>query len=159
MIWQHIIYDYTAIIAFDPNGDFAQQVAKFKENATGPRSKKLIYIEPSLSTTDFPVINPLDLPNVGTETLDKVTQQMHKTLVQSFKELDIQLTGAMNGMLYNMLHTLYRKEDSSLLDLVKFVDDEQNGALVSLGCQTDNYVIKDYFANKFIKPSMEVTKH
>lgn len=84
---------------------------------------------------------------------------MHKTLVQSFKELDIKLTGAMDGMLYNMLHTLYRKENSSLLDLVKFVDDEQNAALVNLGCQTDNYVIKDYFANKFLKPGMEVTKH
>lgn len=84
---------------------------------------------------------------------------MHKTLVQSFKELNIQLTGAMDGMLYNMLHTLYRKENSSLLDLVQFVDDAQNAALVKLGSQTDNYVIKDYFANKFIKPGMEVTKH
>lgn len=64
MMWQHIIYDYTAMIVFDPNGDVAEQVAKFKEHASGLRSQKLIYIEPSLSTTDFPVINPLDLPNV-----------------------------------------------------------------------------------------------
>lgn len=85
-----------------------------------------MYIEPTLSNTDFPVINPLDLPNVGTEVLDKVTQQMHKTLMQSFKEMDIKLTGAMDGMIYNMVHTLYRKKGSSLLDLVKFVDDEQN---------------------------------
>ncbi|MEO1263820.1 MAG: hypothetical protein AAFZ15_33750 [Bacteroidota bacterium] len=80
----------------------------------------------------FPVINPLDLPNVSTETLDKVTQALHKTLMQSFKELDIKLTGAMDGMLYNMLHTLYRKKGSSLLDLVRFVDDNINADLVEL---------------------------
>lgn len=84
---------------------------------------------------------------------------MHKTLVQSFKELDIQLTGAMDGMLYNMLHTLFRKEGSSLLDLVRFVDDEQNHDLVQLGCKTENYIIRDYFQSKFLKPSMEVTKN
>lgn len=104
-----MLYGKTAIVVLDPNGDFAEQVAQFKENTAAGRVDKLIYVEPSLSNDVFPVINPLDLPNLSTETLDKVTQQMHKTLVQSFKELDIKLTGAMDGMLYNMLHTLYRK--------------------------------------------------
>ncbi|MEM8529158.1 MAG: type IV secretory system conjugative DNA transfer family protein, partial [Bacteroidota bacterium] len=63
------------------------------------------------------------------------------------------------GMLYNMIHTLYRKEGSSLLDLVRFIDDEQNSDLVQLGMQTDNYVIKDYFAHKFMDTKMSVTKH
>ena len=119
----------------------------------------MIYIDPTISSTHFPVINPLDLPNLSTETLDKVTQQMYKTLVQSFKELDIKLTGAMEGMLYNMIHALYRKKGSSILDLVRFVDDEQNADLIALGCQTDNYVIRDYFATKFVNPLMSVTKH
>lgn len=92
----------------------------------------------------------MDLPNISTETLDKVVQQMHKTLMQSFKELNVELTGAMNGMLYNMIHTLYRKKNSSLLDLIRFVDDEQNADLVELGCQTNNYVISDYFKHKFM---------
>lgn len=98
------------------------------------------------------------MPNLSTETLDKVVQQMHKTLMQSFKELEIKLTGAMDGMLYNMLHTLYRKEGSSLLDLVRFVDDNQNEDLVTLGSQTDNYVISDYFKNKFMQSGTGVTK-
>jgi len=78
--------------------------------------------------------------------------------MQSFKELDIKLTGAMDGMLYNMIHTLYRKKGSSLLDLVRFVDDSQNEDLVELGTQTDNYVIQDYFMNKFMHPNVLVTK-
>lgn len=151
-IWQHIIYGKTAIVVIDPNGDFAEQVAQFKDNQMPFRKKEMIYIDPTLSTEIFPVINPLDLPNLSTETLDKVVQQMHKTLLQSFKELEIKLTGAMDGMLYNMIHTLYRKEGSSLLDLVRFVDDEQNADLVASGSQTDNFVISDYFKNKFMQP-------
>jgi MinD-like ATPase involved in chromosome partitioning or flagellar assembly len=157
-IWQHILYGKTAIIVLDPNGDFAEQVAKFKDNTIRFRKKDIIYIDPSLSTDVFPVINPVDLPNVSIETLDKVTQQLHKTMLQAFKEMDIKLTGAMDGMLYNMLHTLYRKKDSSLLDLIRFVDDSQNADLVKLGCQTDNYVIRDYFENKFMLPGASVTK-
>ena len=114
--------------------------------------KEIVYIDPTLSPDLFPVINPLDLPNISTETLDKVVQQMHKTLMQSFKELEIKLTGAMDGMLYNMLHTLYRKKGSSLLDLIRFVDDSQNEDLVRLGTQTDNFVISDYFQNKLMQP-------
>lgn len=148
MIWQHIVYGKTAIVVIDPNGDFAEQVARFKDNI----GKEVIYIDPTLSPDLFPVINPLFLPNLSTETLDKVVQQMHKTLMQSFKELDIKLTGAMDGMLYNMIHTLYRKKGSSLLDLVRFIDDTQNEDLVRLGTQTDNYVIRDYFENKFMQP-------
>ena len=143
----------------DANGDFAEQIARYKDNIKFYRRNKLIYIDPTISTDVFPVINPLDLPNLSTETLDKVTQQMYKTLIQSFKELNIKLTGAMEGMLYNMIHTLYRKKDSSLLDLIRFVDDEQNADLIKLGCQTDNYVIRDYFSNKFTNPMMSVTKH
>lgn len=96
------------------------------------RKKDLIYIEPTLSKTVFPVINPLDLPNASTETIDKVTQQMHKTLLQAFKELEIKLSGSMDGMLYNMIHTLYRKKGGSLLDLVRFIDDDQNADLIEL---------------------------
>jgi len=58
-----------------------------------------------------------------------------------------------------MIHTLYRKKWSSLLDLVRFVDDEQNEDLIELGTQTNNYVIRDYFTHKFIDPKMSVTKH
>ena len=111
---------------------FAEQVAQFKENARPENRGKLTYINPAEFKDVFPVINPLDIPNVGTETLDKVTQALHKTMTQSFKELDIKLSGAMGSMLYNMLHTLYRKEGSSLLDLVRFVDDTQNADLVKL---------------------------
>ena len=119
-------------MVFDPNGDFAHQVALFKENLWPERKNKLVYVNPSEFPDRFPVINPLDLPNLSTETLDKVTQALHKTMLQSFVELDIRLTGAMDGMLYNMIHTLYRKKGSSLLDLVKFVDDEINAELVQL---------------------------
>lgn len=129
---QHILRGKTAIIGFDPNGDFAEQVAQFKENAWPQKSGKLTYINPSEFEDVYPVINPLDLPNVSTETLDKVTQALFKTMEQSFKELDLKLTGAMAGMLYNMLHALYRKKGSSLIDLVRFVDDNLNADLVRL---------------------------
>jgi type IV secretory pathway VirB4 component len=38
LIHQHILKNKTAIVAFDPNGDFAEQVAMFKEN-TRPERK------------------------------------------------------------------------------------------------------------------------
>jgi len=129
---KHILKGKTAVVIFDPNGDFAEQIAKFKENARPDKSRKLTYINPAEFDDVFPVINPLDLPNVSTETLDKVTQALHQTMLQSFKEMDIKLTGAMDGMLYNMIHTLYRKKGSSLLDLVRFVDDAQNADLIDL---------------------------
>lgn len=158
LMHQHILRGKTAVIGFDPNWDFSEQVAQFKENAWPQRKRKLVYINPSEFDDVFPVINPLDLPNVSTGTLDKVTQALFKTMEQSFKELDLKLTGAMAGMLYNMLHTLYRKKGSSLIDLVRFVDDNLNADLVQLWTETNNYVIKDYFMNKFINPSLSVTK-
>jgi hypothetical protein len=36
----------TAIIVLDPNGDFAEQVAKFKDNTIYFRKKDIIYIDP-----------------------------------------------------------------------------------------------------------------
>ena len=158
LIHQHILKGKTAIVLFDPNGDFSEQVAMFKENARPEKRRKVIYINPSEFENEFPVINPLDLPNVSAETLDKVTQALHQTLLQSFKEMDIKLSWAMDGMLYNMIHTLYRKKGSTLLDLVRFVDDTNNSDLVKLGTQTDNYVIKDYFAYKFMQPNNNVIK-
>ena len=158
LIHQHILKWKTAIVVFDPNGDFSEQVAKFKENARPEKRRRVVYINPSEFEKVFPIINPLDLPNISTETLDKVTQALHQTLLQSFKEMDIKLTGAMDGMLYNMIHTLYRKEWSTLLDLVRFVDDTNNSDLVKLGTQTDNYVIRDYFAHKFLQPNYNVVK-
>ena len=132
LIHQHILKGKTAVVLFDPNGDFAEQVAMFKENARPEKRRRVVYINPSEFEDVFPVINPLDLPNVSTETLDKVTQALHQTLLQSFKEMDIKLSGAMDGMLYNMIHTLYRKKGSTLLDLVRFVDDTNNSDLVKL---------------------------
>ena len=92
----------------------------------------MLYVNPSEFGDVFPVINPLDIPNVSTETLDKVTQALHQAMLQSFKEMDLKLSGAMDGMLYNMIHALYRKEGSTLLDLVRFVDDQHNADLVQL---------------------------
>ncbi len=142
-------------MVIDPNGDFAQQVAMFKENAGRKGRKKLMYIRPDLFDDLFPVLNLFGAECKDEKTLNRVVQEMYKTLVQSFKEMDMKLTGAMEGMLLKMLYVLYSKPDAYILDLIRFVDDDQNQDLVAIGCASNNVVVRDYFQFKFMKPLKE----
>lgn len=60
LIWHYLTRNKgTGLVLLTPNGDIAEQVAKFWVNL---ESNRLIYIEPSLDGY-FPCLNPFDVPN------------------------------------------------------------------------------------------------
>lgn len=61
LIWQHIIYGKTAMVVLDPNGDFAEQVAKFKDNLIPFRKKRHCLHRPNPFQRYFPSSKPIGL--------------------------------------------------------------------------------------------------
>lgn len=157
LIWQHINYGKTGIVVLDPNGDFAEQVAKFSENASPKHREKLVYIDPNLSLEHVPVINPFDLPDASEATLDRAVQQMFKTFQQAFEDLKTPATAAMETILLNTIPVIFQKPDGSLWDLYRFNDDKTNADLIELGKSMKNPAIRNFFEHKYYK-EMKVSK-
>ena len=149
-IWQHIVQQQTGLIILDPNGDFAEQVAKFQEFAKPEFRERLVYFDPYLSSSHVPVINPFELPeDAPEEAIDLAVQQIYKMLNQSFTELDSAPTAQMQLILLNILPVILRKPDGSLRDLFRFLDFQANSDLVELGKNMPNQEIRRFFQTKF----------
>lgn len=157
LVRQDFLQGDSAVIVLDPKGDFGNQIARFKENFQAPYRDRLVFIDPTLSRTHFPTINPFDI-EVDDGDLDKVVGRLDALINRLSKQDDYNFTATQQTMLFNMLHTLYRRRGSSLLDLQRFLDKDRNHDLVALGQSSNNPVISSYFENSFIKQIADFTK-
>ncbi len=154
LVWQHIVKRNTGVVVIDPNGDFAEQIAKFKENGKSKFKDRLVYIDPFFSPEFIPIINPFELPEASEQVLGKATQQLFKTFVAAFTDLDSPPTAAMQTILLNMIPVILRKPDGSLRDIFRFLDFEANDDLIELGRSIPNVDIRRYFQNSFTKRNL-----
>ena len=128
----------TAVVILDPHGDLAEEVAAWKENATGDR---LVYIDPALQAGVFPSFNPLELkPEQCTpEGVDKAVEQF----IGVFEEvMGRDFSPQMETILRACLATLLQRPGSTLLDLLTFMDDNRNDPLLAYA---DRYLFNDNY--------------
>ena len=65
----------------------------------------------------------------------------------------------MDAILSPCIATLLRKKDSSFAELQRFMDDDNNTALVALGKQSPNLQHRNLFQHKFHSQLFSATKH
>jgi ABC-type oligopeptide transport system ATPase subunit len=157
LIWQYILKDNKGLVVIDPNGDFAEQVAKFNENYPSHRRKKLVYIDPYLSKPHTPILNPFQIPDMSEYGIDLATQELAHTFEQIFNELGGALTLNMDTILEPCIATIIRI-GGTLKDLQRFMDDNRNDDLVTFGKASPNREHRDFFMYEWDKGDFYKTK-
>lgn len=144
------------VILLDPHGDIAQQVAHFKEHQN---PKNLVYISPDLNNTYTPCINPLEL-EAGASPAQ--INYMAECLTEVFKEIvgaDSTLTANMETLLKAVLSVLLLKKNTTLLDLQKFMRDDENGELVEYAQTHSTAGQQHFFTHAFYDRNYTATKN
>lgn len=157
LIWQYILKDDKGLVVIDPNGDFAEQIAKFNENYPRNRRDKLVYIDPYLSKNHIPVLNPFEIPDMSEYGIDLATQELSHTFEQIFNELGGALTLNMDAVLEPCIATVIRAK-GTLKDLQRFMDKDRNDDLLTIGKASPNIEHRDFFNYDWDKSDFHKTK-
>lgn len=118
-IWHYLNEEPdSAIVYIDPHSDAAEQVAKFKPNAT---SGRLAYVKPSLRDDAFPGLNPFDIDDKESLT-DKDAEDYADEFLCAFREvLEGNLTDQMETVLRNTVPVIVKMPGTSVYDLIDFL--------------------------------------
>lgn len=143
LIWHYLTRNKsTGLVLLTPNGEIAEQVAKFWVNLEKDR---LVYIEPNLDGKFFPCLNPFDVPNKA-DLSDIEAEKYAEAFRSAFQELlQANFTEQMDALLKSVLPVMIKLENSSIYDLIDFLEPKQDDTL--------NEKVFKYldFANKNIK--------
>lgn len=145
----------TTVILFDPHGDVALQVGRWKEHING---ENIVYIDPSLKQGYMPCINPLEIPENASPAM---INYMSECLTEVFKEIvggDSNITANMGTMLKAVLTVLLKKPDTTLKDFQTFMRDDENQALVEYAKKNSSLGQKHFFENGFYDSNYTPTK-
>ncbi len=147
-----------SIVVIDPHGDLAEQIIKWQEFATLPMREPdfVVYIDPFLDKELVPVINPFDIKDKSDENIDILSQELTRVFQELIK--DSKLSLQMETLLQPCIATLLRRENSSLRDLQRFMNDDLNKDLVEEGLKSPNPAHRDFFKYAFYNRTYTPTK-
>lgn len=143
---------YGSVVVIDPTSDFITQIARWKEFN---RDDRLIYIRPTLARGMTPVINPFEIDGIEATDYSEeavnvkivIAQQLAEAIGRIVSETGSKVSPQMETILLNCILVLLDKEDSTLVDLSRFVKDDE--ALIDFACrQTHNEYLTEYFRVK-----------
>lgn len=145
---------YPALVVLDPHGDLADFVAQDK---TQLKRDRLVYFEFKGLNRRYIHFNPFDLANPTEDQLNRAQIQfagaVEQIIGEDFSPRQRTLIRACMGI---MLH----KPNTTLLDLVRLLQDGQNTDLLRYGQeQLPNVVDRQFFAHSFSQPDYRATKH
>jgi len=142
-----------ALVVLDPHGDLALDVARFKENADNDR---LVYIRPGHFKGKHISFNPFDITQTDEMSLNRAQVQFLGALEQIIGE---NLTRPQRALLTPCIGVLLHKPNSTLTDLIRFMDDKRSQDLVQYGQrQLPNPQDRDFFTHQFYARNFESTK-
>jgi energy-coupling factor transporter ATP-binding protein EcfA2 len=144
---------YCTTIVFDPAGDFASQVAEWKDNGLGDN---LIYIDPYLKDGFTPTINPFEVRNTSPQGIDILSQELLSVFAEILQKTGF--TNQMEALLVPCLSVILNTPGATLADLQRFMDDDLNDDLVQRGRLSKNTSHKNFFDTKFLSGSYKNTK-
>jgi hypothetical protein len=145
--------DYASVLVLDPGGDMSRQIARWPELIP---QERLIFIDPAMSDTHVPVINPLDVGNLSRREKGNLAGQVVAViggLVEGKLGGDISI--AMEAVLYPTVRLLIDLPNTSIADIPRIMIDDPR--LISLGKQSPNDDVAEYFQDHF-KNVNELTK-
>lgn len=143
LIWHYLTRNKsTGLVLLTPNGEIAEQVAKFWVNI---ENNRLIYIEPNLDGF-FPCLNPFDVPSKA-DLSDIEAENYAQAFLSVFQELlgESDFTNQMKALLQAVLPVIIKLPNSSIYDLIAFLEPAQD--------KTHNQKVYDFldFASKNLK--------
>ena len=142
----------SSVILLDPHGKLVEELKLL--NLGDP--EKLVYINPYFHPDKTPTLNPLQISETTIKAVDTTCQY----IVRVFEELlrDSILTDQMRAILTPCISTLLRKGNTSLNELMRFMDDKRNKDLVELGKTSPVNAHKQLFENRFYEQRYNSTK-
>ena len=138
LVFPLLTSDESAAVVIDPAGDFAEQIAKWKENAGGNR---LIYLAPDLELGMTPTINPFEIHGIEPDDTSLqalkvkrvIAQQIVEALQDVIAEGGGEFTKNMLTVLRPCIMALLDRKGATLRDLSRFMDEKRNNDLVTFG--------------------------
>jgi hypothetical protein len=146
-----------AVVIIDPHGDMAEEIAQFKLFNKANINKRLVFIDPTLHDGYSPSINPFAIIDRSEKSIAIMTQEL-KSIIAVLLEWS-NTSHQMDAILSPCIATLLRRENSSFIDLQRFMDDQNNHDLVELGKQSPNPQHRQLFQTKFNTRFYDPTKH
>ena len=152
---------YGSVVVIDPHGKLASEIAHWKEFA---RNDRLVYIQPSLSASYTPVINPFELKHLDDPQENKrVVGVMAQELERVIEEVASEggggsLTGQMTVVArHSATGMLYMGGD--LATLQRLMLDAKNGDLIERVKRIGSRKSKEFFRTSFDRDSYTTTRH
>lgn len=109
-------------VVIDPHGDLAEEIAALRDVA----EERLVYFEPAVDFTHFPVVNPFYSPHVeAARTVEErryfITHHAQAIVDGMRAMLGAELTDNMETVLIHCICTILQVPDGSFLDLQEMV--------------------------------------
>ena len=144
-----------AIVIIEPHGDLCKQCVRWKEMYDDYQDR-VIYIDPFLDDDYTPSINPFELKVKTERTVSSLTQQIIYAFEGFLKGNEFSIN--METTLKYCIHVLLYMPNSSIIDLKRFMNDNENSDLIKLGLKSPNREHRNFFANEFQSKPLEQTK-
>lgn len=140
-------------VIFDLMGKATKSVLKFVKDPS-----RVLVIDPHLHRSITPIINPFELKNKDELSIENRT----KAIINAF-DIALNLKDGwsvnMKAVLAPCISTLLRKGGSDIYELQRFMNDEVNEDLRTLGEQSPIKGHRSFFLQEFSNESYEMTKN
>lgn len=123
-IWHYLTRNTNnSIILLSSHSEICLEVAKFHLNIDNNR---LVYINPSLDFSNFPCLNPFDIAdkqNIDDYEADRYSEDFLSVFKEIMKgHIDADISIQMDNLLKSILPIFIKMENSSVYDLIEFLD-------------------------------------
>ena len=147
---QDMLHSKRNAILLDPHGDISNEIINI--SFLYPQiAKKIIYIDTAIYKTigeqanKLPCINPLEINRRYIKTEEDI-ESIADNLILAFQEIvNAENTVNMSAILKPCLCVLLREDNTTLMDLARFMDDDRNDDLVKLGLKSPNLSHREFF--------------
>jgi len=159
VLLHHLIRHYQikntkpAMVVIDPHGDLADYIARDKSEI---KANRLVYIQFNGLKHQHIHFNPFDLKNPTEDQLNRAQIQFAGAVEQIIGE---SFTPRQRTLIRACLGIMLHKPNTTLLDLVRVLQDGQNADLIQYGQQSlPNEVDRQFFAHSFKENGYRLTK-
>ncbi len=145
---------YCTAIVVDPHGDLAEEIAQLKEFKN---SDDIVYIDPFADPTKnwFPTLNVFDTDETDMSELDSRAQAVNN----AFKSIiGTEFSDSMRALLPPCYWVLFLRPNSTMEDLIRFMDDDRNTDLIEFGKKLPYKMHREFFRSQFSNKDNSRTK-
>lgn len=149
-IWHYLNKNTsTSLVLLSPHGKICDEVARFWVHLNNDR---LVYINPDLHPLKFPCLNPFDIPHKS-RLSDREAENKAESFRLVFEEL-LQgiFTEQMNALLQVCIPVMFKMENSSIYNLLEFLEPEGENVQKYIDFANENFTNKnmlDFLNGKF----------